>query len=460
MKYGEQLENESVPEWCLHNLDYNSLKHEIKAHTTKNQATAVAIPGQQDIALHKFEDGLYLELCRQHERVDLFITSKADEISRRLGYLKSSIDRWLAKRQEDPTASELIKQQRRFIKYDRELMLCSDDITALTRFANAQVVAFRKIIKKYKKWTGSTTLGSRFNEDVLSDPKSFTRRSYSTLRQQNEALTQKLRNAIPALSQPTSPSTDGGLPSSRPSSSTMRPHFEPLPPPFRQQQQQEQEQPQQAKYWNEYDDGSEAGGPEDEYAIYVNPEDSGFPGLGYVQAVLRMPLEKAKSWFRSRDNPEREPLLDSSRPSTRGYLSTGTAGTESDEEGYASSSEFPVHGFTAHYALPSIGDQKVSRYRENMLLWVTVGCFLMSFILLGISGVLITTGRHKLRVEVDAVVTVGAALSMLCACSGLGAVLYRTKPPSLLHRVTVGSVFIAACMLNAMLLMLVVNNAP
>lgn len=67
------------------NLDYNSLKNEIKAHTTRDQATAIAIPGREDTALHKFEDGLYLELCRQHDRVDLFITSKADEISRRLG---------------------------------------------------------------------------------------------------------------------------------------------------------------------------------------------------------------------------------------------------------------------------------------------------------------------------------------------------------------------------------------
>lgn len=46
---------------------------------------AIAIPGHQDTSLRKFEDGLYAELCRQHDRVDLFITSKADEISRRLG---------------------------------------------------------------------------------------------------------------------------------------------------------------------------------------------------------------------------------------------------------------------------------------------------------------------------------------------------------------------------------------
>ncbi len=113
MKYGEQLASESVPEWSFRrlipripesriadlqktpalilvnfpapdNIDYNSLKHHIKVHTTKDQATAIAIPGHQDAALRKFEDELYTELCRQHDRVGLFVTSKYDEIKRRL----------------------------------------------------------------------------------------------------------------------------------------------------------------------------------------------------------------------------------------------------------------------------------------------------------------------------------------------------------------------------------------
>jgi hypothetical protein len=121
MKYGQVLEQESVPEWSLRmssfafamflsrkfqstapqrqshanaltqgaarhtdNVDYNSLKHEIKVHTTRRQATAMAIPGHQDASLRKFEGGLYQELCGQHDRVDLFVNSKADEISRRL----------------------------------------------------------------------------------------------------------------------------------------------------------------------------------------------------------------------------------------------------------------------------------------------------------------------------------------------------------------------------------------
>lgn len=114
MKYGEHFEKESVPQWSLRtfpwinwtsqskvavansnhphpdadNIDYNSLKHHIKAHTTRDQATAITIPGRPNTALTKFEDDFYAELCRQHDRVDLFVSSKADEISRRLRTLQ------------------------------------------------------------------------------------------------------------------------------------------------------------------------------------------------------------------------------------------------------------------------------------------------------------------------------------------------------------------------------------
>lgn len=293
----------------------------------------------------------------------------------------------------------------------------------------------------------------------MSSPKSFTRRDYSVLRLRYEDILQGLRASSPQFDDPSSPSTDGQpSSSSRPCSSSRRIDFEPLPLPA--QDDHHRSQQPQIKYWNEYDDGSDAGGPEDDYAIYIDPDESTFPGLGYVQAVLSLPLEKAKSWFRARRSSDREPLLDPSRPPTRGYSSTATANTDSDEEGYASSSEFPSQGFAAHYAFPSITDQKVHRYRENVLFWTTVGCFFVSFALLAISSVLITTGRHRLRVEVDAAVTIGVAMSLLCACSGIGAALYRKDTWSLLHRLAIGSAFIATCLLNGMLLVLVVDNSP
>lgn len=110
----------------------------------------MAIPGHQDPALRRFEDGLYEELWRQHDRLNLFVTSKADEISRRLEHLAGNLQRWIAKSHESRTPSRSLKQHRKFVKHERELLRCNDDIQALVRFVNAQVVAFRKILKKYK----------------------------------------------------------------------------------------------------------------------------------------------------------------------------------------------------------------------------------------------------------------------------------------------------------------------
>ena len=66
------------------NIDYNELKHIIREHTTKGQATAISIPGQPDHALARFEEFFCGQLREQHERVDLFVRSKADEFRRRL----------------------------------------------------------------------------------------------------------------------------------------------------------------------------------------------------------------------------------------------------------------------------------------------------------------------------------------------------------------------------------------
>ncbi|KAF4976790.1 hypothetical protein FZEAL_6596 [Fusarium zealandicum] len=485
MKFGQHLERESVPEWNLHNLDYNSLKHEIKMHTTRDQATAMVIPGHQDEALTRFEDGLYMELGRQHERLHLFVCSKADEISRRLEHLAKAINRWASKPQDQVTEDSAIKHQRRFAKYERELLRCGADLQALERFVKAQTVAFRKITKKYKvrrarilgflqvlltrldpkKWTGSMTLGTRLYQNVLSDPKSFTRRDFSYLQQRYDEITCTLHSAAPVLSEPSSPdsivqshrrySLSGSYdsatrhadqPASRP-----QPEFEVLPPP---------KMPERIKYWNEYDDGSEYGGDYDGYAIYIDPDQSAsFPGLDYLQGIFKGHLDKAREWFKQGRHGERQSLLGANHMPSQ--YSTTTCNSDSDEEGgYASSDGFPTTGYAVHKALPSLSHQQAARYREKSLFWGTIGCFVISFLLLIIAATLIFTGRHKLRVEVDAGVTVGVVASLFSSCSALGMTLYRYDPLSLLHQLAVWAAFIASCLLNGMLLILVVGNSP
>ncbi len=56
-----------------------------------------------------------------------------------------------------------------------------EEIQSLSRFVGAQRLAFQKLLKKYKKWTGSPDLGKRFREGVLERPVSLTRRDLQPL---------------------------------------------------------------------------------------------------------------------------------------------------------------------------------------------------------------------------------------------------------------------------------------
>ena len=51
----------------------------------------------------------------------------------------------------------------------------------MSRFVGAQSLAFQKLLKKYRKWTGSTTLTQRFREEVLDRPGSFSKRDFQPL---------------------------------------------------------------------------------------------------------------------------------------------------------------------------------------------------------------------------------------------------------------------------------------
>lgn len=75
------------------------------------------------------------------------------------------------------------------------MIKAGDEIKSLARFTATQRTAFRKLLKKYKKWTGSSELEDRFRDEVLDSLKSFTKLDlgplldeYSTTRQRIRAL--------------------------------------------------------------------------------------------------------------------------------------------------------------------------------------------------------------------------------------------------------------------------------
>ncbi|KAL1891573.1 hypothetical protein Cpir12675_004915 [Ceratocystis pirilliformis] len=416
MKFGQKLQSESVPRWRIHNIDYNSLKYEIKVHTTKNQASAIVIPGSEDVALTRFENGFYEELQAQHERVGDFVSSKTDEIGHRLNYLTTCIHQLsmrFPKHGHDASPEKIAKRQRRFCKYEHEF------------------------------------LSARFRENILYDPKSFTRRDLTHLQSQYDVLLAELRETLPE--DDIHPGSPESLSVDSQSISAVRSLPSPITP------QQRFASPQQpVHYWNEYDNGSEAGDHEEEYAIYINPDqEMEIPGFEFIKKTFARPLAKARSMLTLqslRSNPgERAPLLGifgSARPNY-------SADTDDD---YTSSEELPTDGYATHYAaFPSIADQQATRKHNEVFLWVAIASFLVSFALIAITSALITTGRHKMRLEVEAGVTVGIITSLFSACVGLGISLTRTDRLLLWHHVSLWLSFLSICVLNGMLLVLVVE---
>jgi hypothetical protein len=267
----------------------------------------------------------------------------------------------------------------------------------------------------------------------LGDPKSFTRRDFEPLLLQYNDLLLDLRASTPDSSEPATPSTTSRRPSAQ------------LPV---------QHAPQ--SYWNEYDDGSEA--ENEPYTIYVNPDsDLAFPGAKTVQILLskaKIPLESLKAWLSPSSSPgEQRPLLGNA-----GYFTEQTE-TDLEDETYASSNDFPS-GYATHYAtFPSIKDQKFSRYREKLLFRATIVSFVAAFVLFLIASLLVTTGKHKLRVEVDAGAVVGVVSSLFFAALGLGTMLYRGEILGWLHRMCVLLTFVTVCVLNGILLVIIVGNS-
>jgi hypothetical protein len=70
---------------CADNIDYDDIKYFIKEHTTPGKGKTVSVPGRGDDKLAEFENALFHILADQHQRIDLFVRSKAGEIQRRLG---------------------------------------------------------------------------------------------------------------------------------------------------------------------------------------------------------------------------------------------------------------------------------------------------------------------------------------------------------------------------------------
>lgn len=166
MKFGETLYQRSVPKWAAYNLNYNELKRLIKLRTTNGAPSPVPIPGQSDHRWSLLEDEIFALLKEQYDNIGLFLRSKHGEIERRLAYLDKSVRS--AKRSANLHSGRPSLQARKYQRLIQEAESIGEDVQALSRFAAVQKTAFRKILKKYRKWTGSSHLQSRMETEVFT----------------------------------------------------------------------------------------------------------------------------------------------------------------------------------------------------------------------------------------------------------------------------------------------------
>lgn len=285
-----------------------------------------------------------------------------------------------------------------------------------------------------QKWTGSRSLGERFSNEILGDSKSFTRRDFQPLITEYTELLKTIQAASSDVSEV----------------STLRTIS-------RRQSVQIQQASTPQAYWNEYDDGSEA--ENEPYTIYIDPEaEATFPGsktFRFVFAKAKGPVDSVRKWFSPYGSPEERQPINVNRGTS--YF-TDTPGDTDVEDGYASSSDFPS-GYAAHYAsFPSVTDQKAARQQEVLLFRTTLLSFAASLVLLAIASILVATGRHRLRVEVDAGVIVGMVSSLFFATLGFGTMLYRKDNLGWLHKLAVTLTFAGVCIFNGILLVVVAGN--
>ena len=110
--------------------------------------------------------------------------SKSGEIERRLDHLHRQVLNLVQQCQTARQKPISVRRLERFAKAESEVLRVGEEIQSLAQFVAAQRLAFRKLLKKYKKWTGSSQLGTRFQNEVLSRPKNFSRKDFGPLLEQ------------------------------------------------------------------------------------------------------------------------------------------------------------------------------------------------------------------------------------------------------------------------------------
>lgn len=193
MKYGSELSQRSVPEWKSHNLDYDEIKNIIKRATTDDAKDPTT------------EQHVLDALKNEFEHISLFVRSKTGEIDRRIIHCQKTIDHIA---EDDRVKEETYaaqgksyahhlnskRRQTRLYKLRTEINRVTVEVQNLARFIGVQRTGFRKLLKKYAKWSGKQTLHQSFTP-VLDNMYSFTQQDFTPVFLELSFIFETLRQA-------------------------------------------------------------------------------------------------------------------------------------------------------------------------------------------------------------------------------------------------------------------------
>ncbi|KAG8528101.1 uncharacterized protein KY384_007017 [Bacidia gigantensis] len=164
------------------NLDYDDLKRLIKLHTTQGSTRPrpISYGSIKATEAQQFEERFFDELKLQHERINDFLQVKVGELARRLIDLEKEASRLKGSANNLATLVPG-KSRSKASKLEVNIEKAGTDIQRLSRFVNANTLAFRKLFKKYRKWTGSRTLGDRFVALIFDPPTSLFNQDFEPL---------------------------------------------------------------------------------------------------------------------------------------------------------------------------------------------------------------------------------------------------------------------------------------
>lgn len=193
-------------------------------------------------------------------------------------------------------------------------------------------------------------------------------------------------------------------------------------------------------YWNEYDNPSEEEEGEGHYVVYVNNDPETivkWPGqqsiesaADWIERRTRGPRIKIRKLINPNYEPQpeaaRRPLLGAPNGTANG-ISRRSSNSDPDDADADEEDAYPFPpGYSTFYPSSSSPySSQLPPHHSSLLLHASLGCFLAATILLFVSALLLATGRHKLRREVDAGVLTGASGAVVFLVLGMQCVVLR-----------------------------------